>query len=175
MTSNLHSRTQFILPVLLVAAATASRLIPHPANFTAIGAMALFSGALFRDKRLAFLLPLVAMMATDLILGFHASMIPVYACFAITVFIGMKIQNRQSAITVAAGSLVSSVVFFLVTNLPFWYADMSLYPLTWKGLLESYTAALPFFGNQLSGDLFYNAVLFGSCFALSKRSSVAAN
>jgi hypothetical protein len=165
---------KYLLPVLLVAAAACSRLIPHPSNFTAIGAMALFSGAIFRDKRLAFLLPMAAMMVTDLALGFHASMLPVYSCFALTVGIGILIRNYLSPVTIAAGSIVSSVLFFLVTNLPFWYADISLYPLTWAGTVASYTAALPFFGNQLSGDLIFNILLFGSYYLINKRVWVAA-
>src|SRR5436190_6227621 len=153
MLSNPDSKSKIIFPVLLVALAASTRLIQHPSNFTAIGAMALFGGAMFRDKRLAFLLPLAAMLVTDAILGFHASMIPVYACFAFTVWLGTKIRQNRSIVKIATASLLSSLVFFLVTNLPFWYADISLYPLTAKGMMESYTAALPFFGNQLAGDL----------------------
>ena len=172
MTQTLDSRTKIIFPILLVALAASSRLIQHPANFTAIGAMALFGGAIIRDKRLAFLLPLAAMIVTDAILGFHSSMIPVYACLVFTVFIGTKIQQNRTVLRIASASFVSSLVFFLVTNLPFWYVDISLYPMTWAGMLESYTAAIPFFGNQLAGDLFFNALLFGAYYVFSRQSSV---
>jgi len=172
MTTSLDSKTKLIFPILLVALAASSRLIQHPSNFTAIGAMALFGGVVIRDKRMAFLLPFAAMLVTDAILGFHASMIPVYACFTFTVWIGTKIRQDRSLVKIASASLLSSVVFFLVTNLPFWYADISLYPLTAKGMIESYVAALPFFGNQVAGDLFFTALLFGSYYVFSRQSSV---
>lgn len=148
---------------MLIAALT--RFIPHPFNFTAIGAMALFGGATINDKRLAFLLPLVVMLLTDLIIGFHNVMIPVYACFAFTVLLGVFLQKKQKVWTIASASIISSVVFFLITNLPFWFGIR--YPNTFGGAMESYTLALPFFTNQLAGDLFYSAVLFGT-FALVK-------
>ena len=101
------------------------------------------------------------MFLTDLLIGFHFSMLPVYASFVFAVWIGIKIRKNQNILTIAAGSLVSSLVFFLITNLPFWYADMSLYPITIQGTMESYRMAIPFFRNQLVGDLFYNSILFG--------------
>lgn len=167
-------KPRYLLILLLLVVAAISRLIPHPFNFTAIGAMALFSGAVIRDRRLAFLLPIVVMLLTDAFLGFHASMMPVYACFTFTVFLGVLMRNKQNPLTISACSIFSSVVFFLVTNLPFWYADISLYPLTWQGTLESYTAAIPFFGNQLAGDLFFNLLLFGSYYFLERRIPVMA-
>ena len=101
------------------------------------------------------------MLVTDAILGFHTSMIPVYLCFVATVWLGMTMVKQINLFSVPAASITASLLFFLVTNLPFWYADISLYPLTWQGTVESYTAAIPFFGNQLGGDLFYSTVLFG--------------
>jgi len=150
-----------VLPVaLLIVLAAITRLIPHPFNFTAIGAMALFSGANFKDKRFAYLMPISAMIITDLFLGFHFSILPVYACFAFTVWLGTRISSKQSVLNVGSSSLVSSIIFFLVTNLPLWYIDQQLYPMNLQGTLQSYTMALPFFSNQILGDLFYNGVLF---------------
>ena len=154
------SRT-FLIPILLIVLAAITRLIPHPFNFTAVGAMALFSGANFKDKRFAFLLPVIVMFLTDLIIGFHFSMLPVYACFTFTVWVGIRIKKNQNLIAIATGSLISSVVFFLITNLPLWYVDMGLYPVTIQGTIESYRMAIPFFKNQVLGDLFYNTILFG--------------
>ena len=155
----------FIPVVVLMIIAAATRFIPHPFNFTAIGALALFGGANIRDKRLAFLLPLVVMFCTDLIIGFHRVMIPVYTSFILTVGVGILIQQRQQIKNIAIASLSSSLLFFLITNLPFWFGTR--YSSTFAGAMESYTLALPFFANQVAGDLFYNAVLFGA-FALVK-------
>jgi hypothetical protein len=160
------------LMLILVAGAALTRLLPHPANFTAVGAVALLGGSMLSNRRLALLVPLLILLVTDLVLGFHVSMLPVYACFALTVWIGTRLPGRPGPWPVAAGALSSSVIFFLVTNLPLWYADLSLYPLTWQGTLQSYAAALPFFGNQVAGDLIYSAVLFGLYSLLEGRKAV---
>jgi hypothetical protein len=149
---------QYLPVIALMIIAAVTRFIPHPFNFTAIGAIALFGGATISDKRLAFLLPLVVMFITDLFIGFHNVMIPVYACFAFTVLLGTFIKHKQTVKTIAAASIFSSVIFFLVTNLPFWFR--ARYPHTFAGAIESYTLSLPFLANQVAGDLFYNAVLF---------------
>ncbi len=159
----------------LIIFAVISRLMPHPFNFTAIGALALFSGSVIANKKLAFILPAVAMLIADAFLGFHSSMIPVYLCFVIAVWIGIKMIPNVNVLSVTSASVISSLIFFLVTNLPFWYADISLYPLTWQGTMESYTLALPFFANQLAGDLFYSATLFGAYFLLRQRYFATAN
>ena len=153
-------KNTFLPVAFLIVLAAITRFIPHPFNFTAIGAMALFSGANFKDKRFAYLMPIGVMLLTDWFLGFHFSILPVYACFAFTVWMGTKISNKQNAGTVVGSSLISSIVFFLVTNLPLWYLDRHLYAMTMQGTLQSYTMALPFFSNQIIGDLFYNGLLF---------------
>ena len=60
-----------LLALVLIVLAAALRIAPHPWNFTPIGAMALFSGAIIRDRRLAFLFPLLTLLAGDVFLGFH--------------------------------------------------------------------------------------------------------
>ena len=153
-------KANFLPAAILIVHAAITRFIPHPFNFTAIGAMALFSGANFKDKRFAYLMPIAVMFITDLFLGFHFSILPVYACFAFTVFMGTKIASKQNVASVGITSIASSIVFFLITNLPFWYLDQHLYSMNHQGTLQSYGMALPFFTNQILGDLFFNGVLF---------------
>ena len=169
-TQNISRPFQFAILLIVLAAIT--RFIPHPFNFTAVGAIALFSGANFKDKRYAFLLPIIDMFLTDLFIGFHFSMLPVYTCFAFAVWIGIRIRKNQNIITIASVSLVSSLIFFLITNLPLWYADMGLYPVTIQGTMESYRMAIPFFKNQVVGDLFYNGVLFGVYHLVFRSNSI---
>ncbi|MFZ7145336.1 MAG: DUF6580 family putative transport protein, partial [Bacteroidota bacterium] len=71
-----------------------------------------------------------------------------------------RISSKQNILNVSASSITSSVVFFLITNLPFWYLDQHLYSMNLQGTLLSYTMALPFFSNQILGDLFFNGILF---------------
>lgn len=154
-------KLQSIIPAgLIIFIAVVLRLIPHPANFVPIAALALFGGV-YIDKKLAFVLPFVAMLISDMILGFHASMLAVYGSFFITVGIGIWIKKHKSMKTVILGSLTSSSIFFLVTNFNFWYVD-ALYPKTMSGLWMSYANAVPFFRNTVLGDLFYTGVFFGA-------------
>lgn len=155
--------------------AAVSRLLPHPPNVTPIGAMALFGGACLADRRLAYALPLAAMLLSDFALGMTlygkavlASQPVVYACLAATVAMGRGIRDRRSAVGVGGMALASSLMFFAVTNLAVW-ASGSLYPRTGEGLLECYAAALPFFRNSLIGDLAFAAVLFGGFALLEAR------
>lgn len=161
------SQSRFWSLAGFILAAAASRLVPHPMNFTPIGAMALFSGAYFGRRVTAFLVPLAAMLLSDLVIGFHSGMPVVYGCFAVNVLVGMWLQRRRSVVTVPLASLACSLLFFLVTNFAVWQRG-SLYPVTWDGLVACYVAALPFFDRTVLGDLFYSTVMFGG-FALAER------
>lgn len=158
-------RFAFLAAMILVAAL--SRLLPHPPNVTPLAAMALFGGAYFADRRLAFLVPLAALLLSDLILGLHGQMLGVYAGFALVVCVGFGLRGRTRALPVAVAALIGSSVFFLVSNFGVW-ATGSWYPKTAAGLGACYAAAIPFFRNSVAGDLFYTALLFG-IFALAEK------
>jgi drug/metabolite transporter (DMT)-like permease len=156
----------------IVGLAALSRLLPHPPNVTPIAAMALFAGAHFRDRKVAFLLPIAAMFLSDLALGFAVygatllkSQPAVYLSMLITVVIGRLIRNKRSVSKIAAATFANAVIFYVVTNFSVWAGD-PLYPKTWTGLIACYTAALPFFRNSLIGDFSFVAVLFGGFAAL---------
>ncbi len=161
------SRPRFVVLLVMILAAAASRLIPHPPNVASITAVALFGGAYLTDKRLAFVVPLAALFVSDLILGFYSHMEIVYGSFALVVCIGFWIQRNRSALRIAGAALASSILFFVLTNFGVW-AFGSLYPKTAAGLLTCYVAAIPFFQNTLAGDALYTTVLFGG-FALAEK------
>ncbi len=160
-------KTRFAVLLGMVLAAAASRLLPHPPNLTPIAAMALFGGAYFSDKRVAFLVTLAAMFLSDLVIGLHRGLPVVYGTFTMIVCIGLRLRTRRTWLRVAGAALASSLLFFIVTNFGVW-ALGSLYPKTMEGLIACYLAAIPFFKNTLIGDAFYAAVLFGG-FALAER------
>jgi hypothetical protein len=151
----------------LVLAAAASRLVPHPWNLTSIAALALFGGAYFQDRRLAFAIPLGALFLSDLALGLYSGMAAVYVSFALIVGLGLWLRSRRQPALIAGAAVAGSVLFFIVTNFGVW-ASGHLYAKTWGGLVACYTAALPFFRNSLEGDLLYTLILFGG-FALMER------
>jgi len=171
----MNKRVMTLSAIVVFAAMT--RLIPHPPNVTPIAAMALFGGAYFRSRRLAFLLPMAAMLLSDVVLGYAVygfaamkSQPVVYLCVLITVAIGRHIQTKRSALKITLATLASAVMFYLVTNFAVWTFD-ALYPKTWSGLITCYIAAIPFFRNSLIGDVAFAAVLFGG-FAALERSFV---
>lgn len=144
------------------------RLLPHPANFTPVGALGLFAGAHGRS-RAALLVPLIALLAGDLLLGFYNPIImaAVYGGFAVSVWIGHRfLRHSHASRRVAVSAVASSAAFFLLTNFACWLVGM--YPRTLAGLGSCYAMGLPFFRNTLAGDLLYTAVLFG-LYVLAQR------
>ncbi len=161
----------------IILAAALTRLLPHPFNFTPIGAIALFGGAQFARKYLAFLVPLAAMLVSDFLIGFHGSMWAVYLAFVLMVMIGMGFLQKITVGRVFGSAILSSVLFFLITNFAVWYGSGGFYPQTLGGLVACYAAGLQFyqqeffgnlFLNTVMGDLFFSGVLFGA-YELVKR------
>lgn len=142
----------------MIGLAVLARLLPHPPNFAPIGAVALFAGAVFADRRVAFLIPFVSLILSDIFLGIHELLPVVYGCFAINVLLGRFLRGRRTILPTAGMTLLGSIQFFLITNFGCWLLD---YPHTWEGLTSCYLAALPFFRNSVLGDLFYVGLLFG--------------
>ena len=148
----------------IVVAAAISRLIPHAPNFTPIGALALFAGASFEGKLMAFTVPVAAMLLSDTVLGFHHDMPAVYVSFLLTVLMGRYLRRsgqNPKASSIVTASVLSATVFYVLTNFSVWISS-GLYPHTVTGLLACYTMAIPFFGNTLAGGLFYSLMMFWS-------------
>lgn len=162
--------SRFLLLSVMILVAALSRLLTnqlHLWNFTPIAAIALFGAAHFTDKKFAFIIPIIAMLITDAILGFHPGMWDVYATLILITFLGFSLRNNVRVVPVVAVSLLSSLIFFTTTNFAVWLGS-TLYPKTWAGLTNCFAAGIPFFGNTIAGDLFYCGVLFGG-YELIKR------
>ena len=151
----------FLILTGMIFIAAFVRLIPHPPYFVPVAAIALFGGAYFTKRLVAFLIPLAAMLITDLILGFHSTMWAVYLSFVIIVGIGMLMIKQKKVSNIFLASVSASVLFFVVTNFAVWVSGI-YYPKDLSGLAASYTAAIPFFHYTLLGDLFFVALMFGS-------------
>lgn len=149
----------FISPLLVILVAVLMRLVPHLPNFTPIAAMALFGGV-YLNKKYAFFIPLAAMFLSDIFLGFHPAMPYVYGSFILTGMIGLWLKTHKSAKNIICSSLISSILFFLITNFGVW--AQGWYPHNLNGLFESYIMGIPFFKNTVLGDLIYSGVFFGA-------------
>ncbi len=153
----IKSRTLFL--TALIGLAVVARLLPHPPNFSPLGALALFGGASFADRRLALFIPLTAMLISDLFLGLHATLPAVYACLAINVLIGRWAGNGLAISRLLPAAVVGSLIFFLGTNLVYWLA---FYDPSWQSLVTCFTMALPFYQYTLASDLVFGGILFGA-------------
>jgi hypothetical protein len=151
-----------LLVLLLILFAAFSRLIPHAPNFTPVISLALFAGA-YLGKRLAFLVPVAAMLMSDLVVGFYdpVSMLFVYGSLLLIVAMGNTMNNRVSLIKLGGFSLAGAVLFFVLTNFGVWIVPNSMYPRTLAGLIECYVMGIPFFGNTVYSALLYSALMFG--------------
>jgi hypothetical protein len=175
---------------------TLTRLLPywlgtdHPLqgylwNFTPLTALILFGVALFprRWVGVGFLLPILAMLGSDLILHLSYPEAPmnrfrsralIYGTFLLIGCLAFWLRYRRGVWDVVGVSLTSSLLFFLITNFAVWVgADPKLpppegYEKTVRGLVECYSWALPFLRNAIVGDLFYCGLLFGG-YALVER------
>ncbi len=156
----MNTRTSFLLALMLIALAALSRLVPHPMNFAPITAIALFGGVYFNGK-FSPILPLAALLLSDLFLGFYEGMVWVYGSFLLVVVIGLLIRKHKTASVVFGATIVSSLLFFVITNFGVWLSGV-FYTKDFTGLVECYTAAIPFYRNSVMGDLFYVTVMFGA-------------
>ncbi len=150
----------FVFVLILFAAF--SRLIPHAPNFTPVISVALFAGA-YLHKRFAFLVPIAAMLMSDLIVGLYSplSMAFVYGSIILITAIGLTMNNKVSAIKIGGFSLIGAVLFFVITNFGVWIIPGSMYPKTFSGLVECYVMAIPFFRNTAASAIIYSALMFG--------------
>ncbi len=156
----MNNKSLSVLGLIIFAALL--RLLPHPWNFSPIAAIALFGGAQFRTRSAAFLIPLSALLLSDLFIGFYPSMHGTYLSFAAVVLLGRFFLNEQSsAPKILATSIAGSITFFLLSNFGVWLWD-NMYLHTIQGLVQCYAAALPFFQGTLAGDVVYTTLLFGA-------------
>jgi len=163
------TKTKIFIALLIVALAAASRLVPHPFNFTPIAAIAIFSGCYFQ-KRWGIAFPLAAMILSDILLyvtkyGWSLfdwkTTLAVYAAVALAFVIGRQLSKHKTWYFIGGGAVLASLIFFFITNLAVW-AFFNWYPHTWAGLLSCFTLAIPFFRNSLAGDLTYTTLFFGA-------------
>ena len=151
-----------------------SRLIPHPPNFTPILGMAVFSGAIINRKIVAYLVPLAAMLLSDLYLGLHSGMPIIYFTLAICVLIGTFIESRVTILNSILGITAGVLIFYLITNFTVWYGS-GMYENSFSGLITCYVMGLPFLQNTFISSLIYGMGAFLIYEVINKRLILANN
>jgi hypothetical protein len=156
----MNQKQKIVIILSFILLGVLSRLLPHPPNFTPIGAMALLGGVYLKDKKLAFLLPLAILFISDLLIsGMHSLMPFVYLSFILITSLGIWAKENLKLGKLVSITFLSSLIFFIVSNLGVWWLG---YEHSLQGLSLCFTLALPFFGNTLLGDFFFVTLFFGS-------------
>jgi len=87
--------------------------------------------------------------------------------FILVTLIGFWVRNHKSAGGIFAGSVLASVVFYIVSNFGVWL--MGWYPRDAQGLVNCYVMALPFLRTFTVATVVYSCAFFG-VYALIARS-----
>lgn len=168
--------TRFLIISGLILLAAISRFlpiaVPSMANFSPVGAMALFGGAYFAKKQWAFIVPIMALWLSNLVLNnvFYTKYYPtfsfgfelaVFVSFALVIAIGIVLLKKVNIVNLLTANILGTVGFFLISNFFVW-AGGNMYPQTIEGLGMCFTMGLPFLKNTLLSNLLFSAVMFGT-------------
>jgi hypothetical protein len=159
--------------IAMIAIAVGVRLLIYfvpgvfPYNFTPVEAIALFGGAYFSDRRLAFIVPLAAMFLADLVIGLHWLIPVIYGCIAASVLLGFALRDKVSVLRVAGCGIAGSLMFFAVVSFAEWLIGDTVY--CREGIVSCYAAAVPFLKSWLAGTLVWSTILFGGFEVMKRR------
>lgn len=170
---NMRNKTGMLVVTGIVLAAALSRLLPHPWNFTPVGAMALFGAAYYANRWIAFLAPLAALWISDLVLNntihatyyqgftlFSSELAGMYVAFAVMVLIGVGMLRKLSIKTLAATSVLGVLGWWICVDFFSWLGN-PIYAKNLAGLITCYAAGFPYFLDMLLSTVLYGALLFG--------------
>jgi hypothetical protein len=175
------SRTLLVNVVLLVLVASLYRIMPgRPWGFAPQIAMALFAGAVIKDRKYAFALPLLSMFVSDLLYqllymagateipGFYSGQFLNYLMLTSLTVIGFYMQGKNIR-QIAGGFLAGPTAFFLMSNFAVWIGGGGYHrPKTFEGLMMCFADGLPFYGMSILATVFFGSILFGAHYFLNK-------
>jgi hypothetical protein len=188
------NKSTWLAFALLIVVGAFSRLISYNiAGFAPQMAMALFGGAVIKNKKWAFALPLLSLLFSDALLellfqtnlvvraGFYEGQWQIYLCFAMVTLFGFLLRNINWK-NVLVFSISGSLLFFITSNFFVWIGGGGFgRPITFNGMLQCYYDGLAFYrdyglikgfiANFILGDLIWSAVLFGGYYLILKFST----
>ena len=150
-----------IFPIGLILILALARLIPHPPNFTPVIAVAILSGYFFKNLNFSLIILLIAMLISDLFIGFYENVFFVYASLLLITFIFHKISKKINFKNLFVFSFAGSLIFFIISNFGVWILgspglDNLPYDKNLNGLIECYILAIPFFGNTFLSTVIFS-------------------
>jgi hypothetical protein len=176
------NKTALYILLALIVVAALYRIIPgRPYGFAPQIAMALFGGAVIKDKKLAFALPLLSMVLSDALFellyfagispmwGFYEGQLTNYVLFALLTVSGFFIK-KLNVINIAVASFAAPTAYFLISNFLVWLSPTGglQRPKTFDGLMMCFADGLPFYKNSIAGTLFFSALFFGGYYLIKQ-------
>ena len=164
-----QNKIQIKTPIvgIFILLAAFSRMIPHPSNFSPLGAISLLGGLYISQKYWALLIPVLSIWISDLFINnviyatyypeftwFYEGFYWQYFSYIIITIIGLSFKQHLSFFKMIGMSLSASILFFLLSNFGCFLAS-DVYSKDLGGLMMCYTAGLPFFSATVLGDLLY--------------------
>ncbi len=167
-------RNDLILIAFLIALGVAARLLPHAPGFLPVAASGLFAARMLRIPALAVVVPVLAMVLSDVALPGEDWRIQAvgFAAIAIPAVLGIFTRRWRGVLPVVGTMVAGSLLFFAFSNGAVW-AFSGMYPLNAQGLTQCYIAALPFLEKTMLGDLFWTGVLFGGAWLVQHGPALA--
>jgi hypothetical protein len=150
---------KILLASTLVAIAVTWRIINHNYSFApnlelvTVGAVL---AAIALGASWAIIVPLAAIIISDLIIGNSSIFIFTWGSFALIgagsiLLAKLNKQPKKQLLASAGFAVAGSFTFFIITNLGVWLQGW--YPATIAGLTACFTLAIPFYRTMLIGNL----------------------
>lgn len=180
------SKTMMAAFGLMLVAATLYRVIPgRPYGFAPQWAIALFSGALFANRKgWAFLFPILSMLISDVIYqvlytfhlseiqGFYSGQWINYLLFSSVTLVGFFIQLGKP-FSILAASIAGPTIFFLLSNTSVWMGGGGYHHApTFMGWVQTMVDGIPFYQNSLMSTAVFTSILFGAHYLISSNQAV---
>lgn len=167
----------------LILVASLYRIVPgRPYGFAPQIAMAIFAGALIKDRKLAIALPVLSMLLSDALFqllyiagispmwGFYEGQFTNYLLFALLTVFGFFIK-KINLLNIALASFAAPTAYFLISNFLVWMSGGGFHrPRSLNGLIMTYNDGLPFYWNSIAGTLFFAGVFFGGLYLMKHYS-----
>ena len=145
------SYLKFTIGIFIALAA--SRLIPHPPNFTSLLALSFYVPALLGRKYLPAVV--LSFVVTDFFIGFHSTILFTWGSIVLIGLISQYFKDRT--INRLTGAVTGAIIFFIVTNFGVW--SLGSYGYSFEGIFACYTLALPFFAYSLISTFLFSCVI----------------
>ena len=172
---------QTIFVTLIVCGVSFLRVIPHVYNFSPVIALAIFGAVHYKNIKLAYIIPLIALFFSDIIINnfiynmssnvviFYEGFYWQYISYALIIFLSSKYNHKKINIKKISFLVIStSAIFFVITNFGFWLTS-GLYNHSIAGLFICYVNAIPFFEGTLLGTIFYTPIFISLYYFLQRK------